>query len=70
MNAKTMRAQEAAMPATTLNTDPFKASHWSEPSGYGNWWFRNSATGDEVNHVGNYSEVKRLLPAGTWLVLP
>lgn len=51
-------------------TTAYKISHGAEPRGRGAWMFFNMATETEVTVTGTYTEAKRQLTAGEWMVLP
>jgi len=65
----------------TFDTSQYRASHLSEPRGRGLWAFATRAavraargTGDMPESIewrnGTYTEAKKQLPAGDWIVLP
>lgn len=63
-------------PAATVTTRQYVTSHGRAPRGYGHWMFelRNLPGQPPTDHVveraGTYTEAKRALPAGEWIVLP
>lgn len=53
-----------------FDTREFVNSHGKAPRGHGTWIFQNEETGDEHQGFGTYSDIKKLLPGGNWIVLP
>lgn len=57
-------------PRTEVDTREYRRSHMAEPRGRGGWLFRNAVTGEEVCRCGTYTEARRALGGGSWVVLP
>jgi hypothetical protein len=62
------------MPAKTFTTSKYEFSHGSKPCGRGGWIFapqcHENGQAKWVSANGTYTEAKRQLPAGQWVVLP
>jgi hypothetical protein len=59
----------------TVSTRLYQSAHGRNPRGYGMWMFdrrhADGTTADQpVTRTGTYTEAKRALPAGSWVVLP
>lgn len=76
-------SEYAPMSRKTFDTREFYSSHLCEPGGRGSWAFISYADyiatnrarcADYLDRVvwrkGTYTEAKRALPAGDWIVLP
>lgn len=61
---------------TTVSTRLYRTAHGKDPRGYGLWMFelRNQPgqppTDQVIHRTGTYTEAKRQLPPGSWVVLP
>lgn len=53
-----------------VETALYVNSHLREPRGRGGWLFENIETDEVINLNGTYTDAKKRLPPGTWLVLP
>lgn len=53
----------------TVDAREYVARHGTEPAGLGRWMFSNAETGGHMELRGEYAEVARQLPAGSWAVL-
>ena len=62
--------------AKTVSTRLYRQSHGRDPRGYGLWMFelRNVPGAPPTDHIvtrtGTYTDAKKALPAGSWIVLP
>ena len=63
-------APRTRRPRTEVDTREYECSHMRAPRGRGGWLFRNATTGEVVNRNGTYSEARRALAGGRWVVLP
>lgn len=56
---------------TTVDLVEFHRSHGVKPPrGRGGWLFRHAVTGQVINRNGTYTEARRALPKGAWILLP
>jgi hypothetical protein len=53
----------------TFDINEYKASHWHAPRGRGRWLFRNQ-DGKILEASGTYTEAKKQLPSGKYVVCP
>jgi hypothetical protein len=58
-----------------ISTRLYRSSHGHEPRGRGLWIFEQYVPGQPptditVTRTGTYTEARRALPAGEWVVLP
>lgn len=64
------------MTAKTFDTRLYRTTHGHTPRGHGMWAFERAAqpgqppTDQPVFRTGTYTDAKRQLPAGRWVVLP
>jgi hypothetical protein len=54
----------------TVSTRQYQASHGRSPRGYGQWMFELRGAGEIVTRTGTYTDARKALPAGNWVVLP
>lgn len=55
----------------TVLLDEWDRSHApATPRGRGGWLFRHAVTNEVINRNGTYTEARKALPKGTWVLLP
>lgn len=59
------------MARKVVHTTAYKLSHGTEPRGWGTWIFKSLDNGTEVaTSMKTYTEAKKLLAPGEWMVQP
>jgi hypothetical protein len=56
---------------TRVSDRLYRTIHGRAPRGYGMWMFEKRGQVDEtVSRTGTYTEARKALPSGEWIVLP
>ena len=61
--------------AKTFSTTEFEFSHGRKPRGFGSWGFAPKGQRDDMNawvwvNNATFTEARKQVPAGEWIVLP